>query len=164
MSIRIDTMVVEDWQAVRRIYQAGIDTGHATFEAVAPSWEPWDADHLDSPRLVARDGGAVIGWAALAPVSGRCVYGGVAEVSVYVDTASRGRGVGLALLNALVAASEEAGIWTLEAGIFPQNEASVAVHRRSGFREVGRREKLGKLGGIWRDVLLLERRSATVGA
>ena len=164
MSFQIDAMVEEDWEAVRNIYQRGIDTGHATFEAVAPSWDAWDGDHLGSPRLVARDGGAVIGWAALAPVSGRCVYGGVAEVSVYVDGASQGRGVGRALLNALVASSENAGIWTLEAGIFPENQASIVVHRRCGFREVGRREKFGKMHGVWRDVLLLERRSPTVGA
>ena len=164
MSVRIETMALGDWEAVRKIYLDGIATGHATFETDPPTWETWDSEHLSSPRLVARDKEKVVGWAALAPVSGRCVYGGVGEVSVYVDTASRGRGVGCVLLNALVTGSEHEGIWTLEAGIFPENEASLAVHRRCGFRQVGRRERLGKMHGVWRDVILLERRSTAVGA
>lgn len=163
MHMRIDPMTPEDWNAVRDIYVAGIATGHATFESEAPSWNEWDQTHLATPRLVARDGPNVTGWAALAPVSGRCVYGGVAEVSVYVDPGSRGQGLGRALLTALIEASEREGIWTLEAGIFPENVASIAVHKRCGFREVGTREKLGKLRGVWRDVLLLERRSDIVG-
>ena len=159
----IDALDPEDWKQVRTIYIEGIATDHATFETDAPAWEKWDADHLRRPRLAARDGTAILGWAALSPVSGRCVYAGVAEVSLYVGAAARGRGVGRALLEALVRASEEAGIWTLQAGIFPENAASLAVHRRCGFRDVGRRERLGRLGGTWRDVILLERRSSKVG-
>jgi phosphinothricin acetyltransferase len=160
----IDALRPEDWEQVRAIYLEGIATGHATFETGTPSWEKWDADHLRGARLVARNGPAVLGWAALSPVSGRCVYGGVAEVSVYVAAAARSRGAGRALLEGLIRASEEDGIWTLQAGVFPENLSSLAMHRRCGFREVGRRERLGKLGGTWRDVILLERRSPTVGA
>lgn len=159
----IDALDPEDWKQVRTIYVEGIATGHATFETDAPAWEKWDADHLRRPRLAARDGTLILGWAALSPVSGRCVYAGVAEVSLYVAASARGRGVGRALLEALVRASEDAGIWTLQAGIFPENAASLAVHRRCGFRDVGRRERLGNLGGTWRDVILLERRSSKVG-
>ena len=160
----IDGLRPEDWERVRAIYLEGIATGHATLETAAPPWEKWDAEHLRKARLVARDGSAILGWAALSPVSGRCVYGGVAEVSVYVSAEARNRGVGRALLSGLIRASEEAGIWTLQAGVFPENESSLALHRRCGFREVGRRERLGKLGSAWRDVILLERRSRTVGA
>ncbi len=164
-TITIHGMTAADWPAVRRIYEAGIASGDATFEAAAPDWEAWDADHLAHSRVVASNGADVVGWAALSPVSGRCVYGGVAEVSVYVDPAAAGRGVGSALLAALVAASEEAGIWTLQAGIFPENEASISLHSKHGFRVVGVRERLGRHDdGRWRDVVLLERRSATVGA
>ena len=152
-----------DWPAVRAIYEEGIATGNATFETAAPDWEAWDKGHLAAGRLVALEAGAdperVLGWAALSPVSGRCVYAGVAEVSVYVAAAARGRGVGKRLLAALVRASEEAGLWTLQAGIFPENEASVALHRAAGFRVVGHRERIGRMGTRWRDVLLLERRS-----
>lgn len=155
-------MSPDDWPAVRAIYEEGIATGHATFESTAPSWEAWDAGHL-ACRLVAVDSDRVIGWAALSPVSGRCVYAGVAEVSVYVTAASRGLGVGRRLLDALVSESERQDIWMLQAGIFPENAASIAIHERSGFRIVGRREKLGQMKGIWRDVLLLEKRSTTVG-
>ncbi len=161
--ITIEAMRPQDWERVRSIYQEGIATGHATFETEAPAREPWDAAHLKEGRLVARDDDAVLGWAALSGVSSRCVYAGVAEVSVYVAAAARGRGVGRALLQALVAESERLGIWTLQAGVFPENTASLELHRRCGFREVGRRERLGRLGGVWRDVILLERRSATVG-
>lgn len=153
----------DDWPAMERIYAEGIATGQATLETGTPAWEAWDADHLDACRLVAEDGGDVVGWAALSPVSDRCVYGGVAEVSVYVAPEARGRGVGTALLRRLVRASEEAGLWTLQAGIFPENEASLRLHEKAGFRVVGRRERLGKLDGTWRDVLLLERRSDVVG-
>ncbi|PYS95577.1 MAG: N-acetyltransferase [Acidobacteria bacterium] len=163
MTLRIEPMRPEDWDRVRGIYLEGIATGQATFETTAPAWEAWDAAHMRAARLVAREGEATLGWAALSPVSSRCVYAGVAEVSVYVAAAARGRGVGRALLAALIAAAEREGLWTLQAGIFPENEASLAVHRRCGFREVGRRERLGKLNGAWRDVLLLERRSPTVG-
>lgn len=153
----------DDWRRVRAIYAAGIATGLATFETQVPEWEEWDASHLDEPRLVAEIGEEVVGWAALSPVSDRCVYGGVAEVSVYVDPDHRGRGVGSRLLARLVDESEERGYWTLQAGIFPENEASLRLHETHGFRTVGRRERLGRLDGRWRDVLLLERRSDRVG-
>ncbi|MCC6552779.1 MAG: N-acetyltransferase [Polyangiaceae bacterium] len=161
--LRIRAMTSADWPAVRDIYDEGIATGNATFESAAPGWEAWDAAHLEAGRLVAVSLDKVVGWAALSGVSGRCVYAGVAEVSVYVAAGARGRGVGSALLQALVTESEAHGIWTLQAGIFPENEASVALHRRCGFRIVGRREKLGRMNGWWRDILLLERRSPTVG-
>jgi len=161
--ITIDAMRPGDWKRVASIYQEGIATGHATFETEPPPRETWDAAHLKEARLVARDDDAVLGWAALSGVSSRCVYAGVAEVSVYVAAAARGRGVGRALLEALIAESERRGIWSLQAGVFPENRASLELHLKCGFREVGRRERLGRLGGVWRDVILLERRSATVG-
>ena len=163
MLIRIRPLRPRDWGSVRAIYEEGIATGDATFETEAPDWASWDAGHLDSCRLVADGGRRILGWAALAPVSGRCVYGGVAEVSVYVESEARGAGIGLELLTALVESSERAGLWTLQAGIFPENVASLHIHERVGFRRVGRRERLGKLHGRWRDVLLLERRSHRVG-
>ena len=153
----------EDWPAVRDIYAEGIATGNATFETEVPDWETWDRSHLARCRFVAEVDSVVTGWAALSGVSDRCVYGGVAEVSVYVAAASRGRGVGSALLEHLVRASEEEGFWTLQAGLFDENEGSLRVHERAGFRVVGRRERLGKLHDRWRDVLLLERRSGRVG-
>lgn len=164
MAIEIRPLRSEDWDPVRRIYEEGIATGDATFETEAPDWESWNARHLDSCRLVAEREGRIVGWAALAPVSGRCVYRGVAEVSVYVGGHARGGGIGLSLLSALVESSERAGLWTLQAGIFPENVASLRIHERAGFRHVGRRERLGRLHGRWRDVLLLERRSPGVGA
>ena len=160
---RIEPMRDTDWPVVADIYRQGIESGHATFETGVPSREAWDAGHLEAGRLVARETDRVVGWAALSLVSDRCVYGGVAEVSVYVDGDARGRGIGRRLLVALVEASEQTGIWTLQAGIFPENEASLAIHRSCGFRVVGRRERLGHLGGEWRDVILLERRSGLVG-
>jgi L-amino acid N-acyltransferase YncA len=164
VEIQIDVMRPSDWPAVRTIYEAGIATGNATFQTEAPSWDAWDAAHLASCRLVARDvTGAAVGWAALSPVSTRPVYAGVVEVSVYVAPNARGKGVGRRLLEALVAAAERDGRWTLQAGIFPENEASVALHARCGFGVVGRRERLGCLHGVWRDVLLMERRSIVVG-
>jgi L-amino acid N-acyltransferase YncA len=167
-SARADNLVVgqmtpQDWDAVRAIYIEGIVTGNATFEKSAPEWEKWDAGHLKSCRFVARLGSEVLGWAALSPVSGRCVYAGVAEVSVYVAERARGRKIGWSLLDALVTASEREGIWTLQAGIFPENVASTALHQRAGFRIVGTREKLGCMDGRWRDVVLMDRRSAVVG-
>lgn len=150
-------MTPADWPAVRAIYAEGIATGQATFETAAPEWAEWDAAHLPEPRLVARDG-PVIGWAALSPVSRRPAYRGVAEVSVYVAEAARRRGVGGRLMAALIDGA--AGIWTLQASLFPENEASVALHLRHGFRVVGRRERIGQLHGIWRDTLLLERRES----
>ena len=159
----IDNMHETDWEPVRSIYLEGIATGQATFETTAPSWEKWNADHLPDPRLVFRQEGKVIGWAALSPVSSRPVYAGVAEVSVYVGQEYRGQGVGKALLSALVERAEQLGIWTLQASVFPENRASIELHRKCGFREVGTRERLGKLEAAWRDVVLLERRSKVAG-
>jgi L-amino acid N-acyltransferase YncA len=154
-------MAAADWPAVSRIYAAGIAGGNATFEHSVPEWEDWYAARLPAPCLVARDGSdAVVGWAALSPVSGREVYRGVGSVSIYVSPACAGRGVGTALLSELVAESERLGLWTLEAGIFPENAASVALHKRCGFRLVGVRRRVGQMrDGRWRDVLLYERRS-----
>ncbi|MGH3681783.1 MAG: GNAT family N-acetyltransferase [Natronosporangium sp.] len=153
-----------DASAVLAIYQAGIDTGQATFETRAPDWAGFTAGKLPEHRLVAVDPetGAVLGWAVLSPVSERCVYAGVAENAVYVSPAARGRGVGEVLLRALVEAAERVGIWTVQSGIFPENAASLALHERVGFRVVGRRERLGQQHGVWRDVLLLERRSTVI--
>jgi phosphinothricin acetyltransferase len=160
----IRPLTADDWAVVAGIYAQGIATGDATFEREVPEWAAWNAAHLATGRLVAEGGSAVVGWAALSPVSGRCVYAGVAEVSVYVADSARGRGVGHRLLDALVAESERLGIWTLQAGIFPENEASLALHRRCGFRVVGHRERIGQMqDGRWRDVVLLERRSPRVG-
>lgn len=156
-------MMGADAPAVLSIYGAGIATRTATFETEVPPWERWDRSHLDSCRLVAETDGSVVGWAALSPVSDRCVYGGVAEASVYVAEEARGRGIGTLLLRALVEASEADGFWTLQAGVFPENEASLRILDRVGFRVVGRRERLGRLGATWRDVLLLERRSEVAG-
>jgi phosphinothricin acetyltransferase len=157
-------MRADDWPEVRRIFLEGIATGHATFERDAPEWDFWDRVHLSRCRLIASGEGRVLAWAALSPVSGRCVYTGVAEVSIYVASDSRGRGVGQRLLRALVEESERQGIWTLQAGIFPENESSVIIHEKCGFRIVGRRERIGQMNGRWRDVLLLERRSSSIGA
>ena len=164
MDYVVNQMVSEDWESVRSIYEEGIATGDATFETAAPDWEKWDSSHLPEARLVARAGDQVLGWAALSRVSERCVYAGVAEVSVYVATTHRGRGIGGALLKSLVIESEKAGLWTLQAGIFPENKSSKAMHEKHGFREVGIRRRLGKLRGVWRDVVLLERRSGVAGA
>lgn len=160
--VKLEPMREGDWPAVRAIYEEGIATGQATFETETPSWETWNAEHLATGRLVARNRGQVVGWAALSPVSGRCVYAGVAEVSVYVAEKVRGQGIGIALLQALIIDSEEAGIWTLEAGIFPENRASLALHKACGFRQVGYRERLGQLNGLWRNVILMERRSPQI--
>jgi L-amino acid N-acyltransferase YncA len=165
MHFVVEKMGDGDGEAVRSIYREGIATGHATFETDAPEWEAWNGSHLRDCRLVAKEKeeGRVVGWAALSPVSGRCVYAGVAEVSVYVAASARDKGIGKALLRALIEESERHGIWTLQAGIFPENEASIALHRACGFREVGRRERIGQMNGAWRDVVLMERRSRTVG-
>ncbi len=159
----IEQLRAEHWEDVARIYAEGIATRQATFETEVPSWEAWDGSHLAEHRFVAVRAGRVVGWAALSSVSDRCVYGGVAENSVYVGEDARGQGVGRALLAALVASSEAAGIWTIQSGIFPENVASLRVHESVGFRVVGRRERLGQLDGVWRDVLLVERRSPIVG-
>ncbi len=159
----IRAMRSDDWPAVRDIYAEGIATGNATFETLVPEWAKWDSGHLQDCRLVARDSQRILGWAALSAVSSRRVYSGVAEVSVYVASDARGRGVGKVLLQSLVQHSERCGIWTLQAGIFPENVPSIALHKSCGFREVGRRQRLGQLASVWRDVLLLERRSSSVG-
>jgi phosphinothricin acetyltransferase len=163
VEFKLEPMSPADWESVRAIYREGIATGNATFEQSAPEWEQWDDGHLRACRLVARARGEVLGWAALSPVSRRRVYRGVAEVSVYVSGRVRRKGVGTALLTALIESSEREGIWTLQAGIFPENTASVELHRRAGFRVVGTRERLGSMDGRWRDVVLMERRSALVG-
>jgi len=153
-----------DWEGVREVFLQGIATGNATFETDAPSWDQWHSTHLASCRLVTRGpGGGLLGWAALSKVSNRCVYRGIAEVSIYVREDCRGQGVGAALLQQLINDSEAAELWTLQAHIFPENLASLKLHERLGFRQVGRRERLGKMGETWRDVLVLERRSHTVG-
>ena len=154
----IDQMTPNDWEQVRSIYLEGIRTGNATFETDAPSWEKWDEGHLLFARLVMRDEEVVLGWAALSPVSKRVVYRGVVEVTVYVAESARGKGIGRALLEALIAESEKNGIWTLQASIFPENTASIELHLKCGFREVGRRDRIAMLNGVWRDTLLFERR------
>jgi phosphinothricin acetyltransferase len=159
MTVTIDTMQAEDWPAVRAIYEEGIATRDATFETQVSEWPNWDAHHLPHSRFVAREEDQVIGWAALSSVSRRAVYAGVAEVSVYVAQRMRGHRVGHALLQTLIAAAEDAGIWTLQGSIFPENSASLALHQACGFRIVGRRERIAKLDGVWRDTVLLERRS-----
>jgi phosphinothricin acetyltransferase len=148
---------------VLSIYEAGIATGNATFQTFAPEWPEWDQSHVKSCRLVASENDTVLGWAALTPVSGRCVYAGVAEVSVYVATDAQGKGIGKRLLEALVKESEQNNFWTLQAGIFPENTGSLKIHDGCGFRVVGHREKIGKMGDRWRDTLLLERRSTLIG-
>lgn len=154
--VGIRAMKAEDWPSVREIYAEGIATGHATFERTAPEWQDWDRGHIADHRLVATIDEAVVGWAALSPVSERCVYAGVAEISVYVAARVRGRGVGVELLRRLVSSSEASDIWTLQAGIFPENTGSLALHRHCGFRIVGTRERLGRLNSVWRDVVLLD--------
>src|SRR6266511_1605496 len=162
-AFEIRPLTAEDWQYVRSVYVAGIASGQATFETEAPSWERWDSNHLPAPRLVANADERVLGWAALSPVSARPVYAGVAEVSIYVAREWHRRGIGSALLDAVVTKSERKGIWTLQASIFPENLASVSLHLACGFREVGRRERIAKMNSLWRDTLLLERRSKLVG-
>jgi phosphinothricin acetyltransferase len=159
----IRPLAADDWPVVAAIYEEGIRGGLATFETEVPSWEAWDATHLREHRLVAHEGTTVVGFAALSPVSRRLVYAGVAEDSVYVAGTARGRGVGRALLGELVVRAEHAGIWTIQAAIFPDNEASLALHRACGFRVVGVRERIARLNGVWRDIVFVERRSALVG-
>jgi phosphinothricin acetyltransferase len=158
--VTIEELRAADWPACARIYEEGLDVG--TFEDEVPSWETWDAGHLAVPRLVARENGAILGWAALAPYSQRDCYRGVALDSVYVGWAARGRGVGRLLLTELVRRADDAGLWTIQASIFPDNEASIALHTECGFRVVGTRERLAQKRGVWRDVVLMERRSPVV--
>jgi L-amino acid N-acyltransferase YncA len=157
--LEIAAMEAADWERVAAIYAEGIATGVATFETETPTWEEWNAAHLSFGRIVARDDGEIAGWAALAPISRRACYRGVAEVSVYVASDARGRGIGTALMKGLADDAGKGGIWTLQATVFPENEASLALHQRVGFRIVGRRQLIAQLGGIWRDTVLLERRS-----
>jgi len=159
----IEPLVYAHYEDVKRIYAAGIATGHATLNTTLPDWDTWDVDHLSFARFVSLTNGKVTGWVALTPASGRCVYSGVAEVSIYIDAAYRGMGLGKKLLQHLIPASEAHGIWTLQAGIIKENTASVALHQACGFRIVGLREKLGQLHGVWRDTYMLERRSTLVG-
>jgi phosphinothricin acetyltransferase len=163
MNFLLDALRPADWEQVRSIYLEGIASRNATFETAAPTWEKWDASHLQFGRLVARAADVVLGWSALSPVSDRCCYAGVAEASLYVGALHRKQGIGKALLQATIERAESNGIWTLQAGIFPENRASLALITKCGFREVGRRVRLGKLDGVWRDVLLLERRSSVMG-
>jgi L-amino acid N-acyltransferase YncA len=162
-AIQVRPLLEEDWEFVRSIYLDGIATGQATFETEAPDWTQWNSAHWPAPRLVAVLSQTILGWAALSGVSTRSVYAGVAEVSVYVGERVRGRGIGRLLLETLVQESEQNGIWTLQAGIFPENVASISLHKSCGFREVGTRERIAKLKGVWRDTLLLERRSKLIG-
>ena len=160
--MEISNLLPSNWDSVKSIYEKGIATGNATFQTSAPAWEEWDSSHLGACRIIAKENGSLVGWAALTPVSSRCVYAGVAEVSVYVDPEQSGKGIGLALLKELVALSEVEGIWTLQAGIFPENIGSLRIHEKAGFRTLGIREKIGKQNGVWRDTVLLERRSKTI--
>ena len=164
----IEPMKPEDWPHVRTIYRDGILTGNSTFETDPPAWNTWDAAHLPDHRLVIRRGDRILAWVALSPVSNRCVYAGIAEVSLYVAESQRRQGLGAALLQALIKSSEQAGIWSLQGGIFPENTASLGLVKGCGFREIGRREKAGKMtygqfAGTWRDVILVERRSRVAG-
>ena len=163
VEITIRPMLAEDWPAVRRIYADGIATGNATFETQTPDWEIWDRNHHAECRLVARIADEIVGWAALSPVSARACYAGVAEHSIYVDASRRGRGIGKRLLEAFVEASEGAGFWTLQSSIFPENQASIAIHLACGFRVLGRRKRVAMLNGVWRDTVIVERRSKVVG-
>jgi len=163
-------MKPEHWNAVKEIYEEGIATGNATFETSAPTWEKWNESHLSFARIIAAEENEsqtyrqeILGWAALSKVSDRCVYAGVAEVSVYIKGAARGKGIGSMLLDALIKESEANGIWTLTAGIFPENVSSISLHEKAGFRILGRRERIGKMNGKWRDTLQFERRSKLVG-
>lgn len=168
MTITVRDMTAADWPDVERIYREGIATGNATFEASPPSWEDFDREKVADPRLVAVEDGVVVGWAAAGRVSSRCVYEGVLEHSVYVAESARGHGVGRVLLDAFLRAAEAAQVWTVQSGVFPENEPSLALHRELGFRTVGTRERVGRMGygpyaGLWRDVVMIERRSSLVG-
>ena len=163
MDISFEKMKESDWPAIKLIYEEGIATGDATFEAEAPDWEQWDKTHLPDCRLVAKSGNEIIAWFALSPVSSRCAYKGVAEGSLYVKSTARGKGIGKALLKAAVEESERIGIWTMQSGVFPENATSIGMQKACGFRQVGVREKIGCMNGRWRDVVLMERRSKIVG-
>lgn len=161
--MELKTFTATDYAQIAAIYQSGIDTGTATFETRVPDWNTWQATHLEAGRIAAFENGQMLGWAALTAVSGRCVYAGVAEVSVYIHPQARGKGVGTLLLEHLVQESEKLGFWTLQSGIFEENAASIRLHEKCGFRIVGYRERIGQIGGVWKNNLILERRSKTVG-
>ena len=161
--VEIRQMRSADWSQVAGVYEECIATEMATFETEIPSWSQWDKNHIDSCRFVAIEGDQILGWAALSEVSSRCVYGGVAEVSVYVANKSRGQGIGEKLLGQLIAESEKQLYWTLQSGIFPENYASIQLHEKLGFRRIGYREKIAELAGVWKDNILMEKRSKNVG-
>jgi phosphinothricin acetyltransferase len=161
--IQVRTMITEDWLSVKSIYENGIKTGIATFETAAPSWEQWNDSHLKIGRLVAVVDNKIAGWIALSPVSSRCVYGGVAEISVYVHEDYRKKGIGKKLLKDAISESEQNDIWTLQAGVFRENIGSIELHKKIGFRVIGFRERIGKIKGAWKDNVILERRSEVVG-
>lgn len=163
MKIKLQPMNKNDWEEVSKIYQEGLDTGNASFETIVPNWSEWNKGHLKDCRIIAEIDNKIIGWSALSPVSSRCVYGGVTEVSVYVSSNFQGHKIGTKLLERLIVESENRGIWTLQAGIFAENKGSVLIHERLGFRKIGYREKIGKMNEIWRDTILLERRSKIIG-
>ncbi|MGE4513761.1 MAG: N-acetyltransferase family protein [Chryseobacterium sp.] len=161
--MEIITIVKDHFPEIAAIYRQGLETGNATFETTVPTWIDWDNSKLKHSRLAAVVNDTVVGWAALSAVSRRCVYGGVAEVSIYISNSHKGKGIGKALLSKLIEESEANGIWTLQSGMFPENEATIALHKSAGFRIIGHHEKIGKLGNIWRDTIMMERRSETIG-
>jgi L-amino acid N-acyltransferase YncA len=161
--ISIKPIQEKDYTAIAAIYLQGIATGHATFQTEAPEWEVWDKSHLSFCRFAAFENEQILGWAALSPVSSRCVYGGVAEVSIYIASSTRGKGIGKILFAQLIKESEENGLWTLQSGIFPENIGSIKLHEAMGFRKIGYREKIGNMNGVWRDNVIMERRSKIVG-
>ena len=163
MSNNLREMTSSDWTSVAEIYKQGIETGNATFQQTIPSWDEWNKSHISTCRLIIEVDNEVTGWAALSAVSSRPVYAGIAEVSVYVGSKYRGQQIGTKLLEAIISESESKGFWTLQAGIFPENQASIAIHKKAGFREIGYREKVGKMKDVWRSTVLLERRSTIIG-
>lgn len=163
MNILCRKMTATDWMFVAEIYKQGIDTGNATFQQIVPTWEEWNAAHVSCCRIVAEVENEIAGWAALSSVSARAVYSGVAEVSVYVGNKYRGQHIGTTLLESMIHESECHGYWTLQSGIFIENSASIAIHKKSGFREIGYREKVAKMNNVWRNTILYERRSTVTG-
>jgi L-amino acid N-acyltransferase YncA len=161
--MEINPIQEKDYPSIAEIYLQGIATGHATFQTEAPEWDTWDKSHVSFCRLAAFENGEILGWAALSPVSSRCVYGGVAEVSIYVASSARGEGIGKKLFAQLIKESEENGLWTLQSGIFPENTGSIKLHEDMGFRKIGYREKIGNMNSFWRDNVIMERRSKIVG-